>query len=375
MVSTSTLALGVTGTACLAVLAKVLMPPLQRRMWSKELSAIPLGAYLSFELRAKFVHTLILASGVAKDLELLPDVEILSPLVIRIKGSNPGRLTLQGTNTYLVGDGPKRVLIDASCGEDAYVDTLLRVCEAHRVTEITDVVLTHAHLDHMGGILRVKSAFPGVKVWKYLPANGKDLALRVTNAECKLLGIQHLPDGKEWKLGDSGVLRAQHTPGHCVDHVSFLLEEKSKSLLRSKQTLALFSGDCVLGHGSCAFESLKDLMVSLDALKAKKPQVIYPGHGPVVLDAMGKLNEYISHRQEREAEIIAVLQQAQATSTPDLSPMQIVKRVYKQLPVTLRVPARRSVQQHLDKLLHEKRVVEVHGVRWFAPPVTYKLVK
>eukprot|EP00434_Breviolum_minutum_P030414 symbB.v1.2.026900.t1/scaffold2724.1/size72221/6 len=58
--------------------------------------------------------------GQPEDLPHLADVERVHPKVIRITGQNPGQLTLQGTNTYLVGDGQERILIDTSDGNSAW---------------------------------------------------------------------------------------------------------------------------------------------------------------------------------------------------------------------------------------------------------------
>ncbi|VDN27177.1 unnamed protein product [Gongylonema pulchrum] len=109
-------------------------------------------------------------------------------------------------------------------------------------------------------------------------------------------------------------LRCLATPGHTSDHMSLYFEEEG----------ALFSGDCILGEGTCIFEDLYDYMNSLQKLSDLNIRRIYPGHGPIIEQGSAKIEEYIAHRQRREDQILKVIETlTRATS------MQITNLVYK----------------------------------------------
>ncbi|KAF0698501.1 Aste57867_10868 [Aphanomyces stellatus] len=316
-------------------------------------------------LRAMTTSWVVNLSGTSSSLSKLPAVELLAPNVIRVLGLNPGRMTLQGTNTYIVGTGKRRALIDTGDGSSNYIGLLQATLKQHGVDGISDVLLTHGHFDHLGGCWALQQAFPDARFWKLLtynqpstiaePGSTCECSAHVTNAFC--LDQFHMHDLYPLCLSGEGVqvegasIRAVATPGHTNDHVCFLLDDPSHGL-------AVFTGDCVLGEGTCTFQCLSEYMASLETLRQLKPARLFPGHGPVLANATAAIDMYISHRQQRENEILALL-----ASVADATPSEIVAQLYPNLPFALTFPAKRNVQLHLNKLIVEKRVAATSRTR------------
>lgn len=262
----------------------------------------------------------------------MPEFDVWSDRVVVALGQNPGIFTGPGTNTYLVGTGRKRILVDTGQGVEAYVGVLDRALQRAGADGIQEIVLTHSHPDHGGGLPHVQQRWGPLRVSK-LP--GPDDAKMGLVAE-------PLADGAVVRT-EGATLRAVHTPGHALDHLCFVLEEEN----------ALFSGDNVLGVGTTVIPShggdLLDYMNSLDRMLALAPSRIYPAHGPMIADAPAKLRAYIAHRNAREAQILAALGQG------DADVKTIVKRVYTDVPEVLHAAAGHSVAAHLRKLERESR--------------------
>ena len=263
----------------------------------------------------------------------LPDVDVWSPRVTVALGQNPSMFTGPGTNTYLVGTGRQRILLDTGQGIPAYLPVLAQALERAGCA-IQEIVLTHGHFDHIGGAAAVIGQYGPLRVSKR-PHAGFDKPWPVE--------IAPIGDGDVVRT-EGATLRALHTPGHAEDHLCYVLEEEN----------SLFSGDNVLGVGTTVIPSeggdLLDYMNSLERLLAEAPASIYPAHGPVIRDGRAKIREYIDHRNQREQEILAALRAGLG-----LIP-EIVARVYAAYPVALHAPARSSVCSHLLKLEREGRV-------------------
>jgi len=269
----------------------------------------------------------------------LPDVDRWSERVVVALGQNPGVFTGPGTNTYLIGTGKRRILLDTGQGRDAYLPVLEAAIAQAGCDGIQEIVLTHGHEDHIGGARSVLERYGDLEISKR-PWAGVD----------ERHEIEITPIGEGCVVRTEGAtLRAIHAPGHAEDHLCFVLEEEG----------ALFSGDNVLGIGTTVIPGeggdLQQYLDSLDRLLAEKPGVIYPAHGPLIQEGDAKIREYIAHRQLREDQILAALRDG------PLAISEIVERVYAGYPHSLHWAAGETVGSHLRKLERESRVARADG--------------
>jgi glyoxylase-like metal-dependent hydrolase (beta-lactamase superfamily II) len=226
--------------------------------------------------------------------------------IVRVLAPNPSVYTLEGTNTWIVGAAPS-IVIDPGPADPGHLREV-----AKGAGSVACVLLTHTHEDHAEGA----HAFA-------------DLVSAPLHA-WRMEGAAPIRDEQAFPAGDAEVV-ALHTPGHSADHVAFHLPAEH----------ALFTGDAVLGRGTSFIDppdgDLAKYLASLERMRDLEPRTIYPGHGPVVLDARGKLREYVEHRAERERQVLAGLGEG--------------PRTVDELPL-----AARSVTAHLRKLRTEGRV-------------------
>ena len=125
----------------------------------------------------------------------------------------------------------------------------------------------------------------------------------------------------------------------------------------------MFTGDHVLGRGTTVVEwpggDMAAYLESLEAVAAFEPDRLYPGHGPRVDDPATTIREYIDHRLQREAQVLAALEAGERT------PAGMVRRIYADVDPALHGFAELSVRAHLVKLVREGRAMEQDG--GFAP--------
>jgi glyoxylase-like metal-dependent hydrolase (beta-lactamase superfamily II) len=251
---------------------------------------------------------------------------------------NPGPMTLNGTNTWLIAEPGSTVamVVDPGPDDEAHLGRV-RDLAAAAGQRISRILLTHGHLDHSAGAARLASLTGA-------PVLAADPALRRSPGERGGPGGSNTGEG----LGPGDVLteagcelRVVASPGHTADSVCLLLPADG----------ALLTGDTVLGRGTTVIAgdgNLADYLATLDRLRAladeQQLSTLLPGHGPLLADPAGVLDFYISHRQERLAEIRAAL------AAGDRTGEEIVARVYADVDRSLWPFARWSVRAQLDYL-------------------------
>lgn len=262
----------------------------------------------------------------------------LSPLVRRIVAPNPSMMTGPGTNTYLVGID-EIVVIDPGPDVDAHLDAIAG-CGGDRIRWIA---CTHTHEDHSPGVAGLKER-TGAEVLAFDARDGLEID--------RAMGDGDLIEATEF------VLRAVHTPGHASNHLCFLLEQERM----------LFSGDHIM-EGSTVVIAPPDgdmgaYLRSLQRLTALRPRLrsIAPGHGHLIETPAAKIEEYLTHRLAREAQVIAALASSGTTTIE-----AIVKELYADVPEELHVMAGYSVWSHLLKLVEDgKAKGEALDGKWTA---------
>jgi glyoxylase-like metal-dependent hydrolase (beta-lactamase superfamily II) len=221
--------------------------------------------------------------------------------ILRVRAANPSPLTLDGTNSYVVG----RWVVDPGPADVAHLEAVRTAA----IEGIEGVVLTHSHADHAEGAALLDAPVR-------LPGDGDEV----------------------------GPFRAVATPGHSADSVCLLLGA------------VCFTGDTVLGEGSVFIapgeRSLSAYLDSLRRLRALDLELLCPGHGPYVWDPAAKLDEYISHRLDRERRLLEALDAGRRSHD------ELLDWAWPDVPAHLRPAAELTLRAHLEKLAEEGRLPE-----------------
>ncbi len=265
----------------------------------------------------------------------MPRTAELEPLVVRVLAPNASGMTLDGTNTYVVGQpgSGQAVVVDPGPADPAHLAAVEAVLTA-RDARVVAVLVTHHHGDH------AEAALP----W------GRRFGAPVAAAAADVAGPagRLLAPGEQLRLAGT-TIGVVGTPGHTADHLAFRLESG-----------AVLVGDHVLGRGTSVVTHPEgDVVAYLESLRRVHdlgPAALYCGHGPeLTVDPAAVLDFYLAHRAHREAQLLAGL--AAGPRTVD----ELVAQVYAAVPSALWPAAAQSTRATLAKLAAEGRVRPADG--------------
>jgi glyoxylase-like metal-dependent hydrolase (beta-lactamase superfamily II) len=180
------------------------------------------------------------------------------------------------TNSYLIyNDSPgDAIVIDA--GDK--ISKLLKEAKKLQLN-ITHLLLTHGHIDHIAGIEKLTKEFKNLQIYccaaekELLENPDQNLSLYTDKYLCVNQISRYLTDGETFELLGT-TFTALHTPGHTKGGVCYLTEGK----LFSGDTL--FAGsygrfDLPTGNEIELIKSIRDTLFTLP-----DETIVYPGHGP-----------------------------------------------------------------------------------------------
>src|SRR3954454_7629231 len=255
----------------------------------------------------------------------MPRTADLEPLVTRVLAPNPSGMTLDGTNTYVVGApaSGQAVLVDPGPDDPVHlaaVEAALGSRDARGVA----VLVTHHHGDHAQGA----------------PPGGRHFGAPVAAATSAVAGPggRVLEHGRRLDLAGT-TIGVVATPGHTADHLAFRLESG-----------AVLVGDHVLGRGTSVVTHPEgDVVAYLESLRRVHdlgPRALYCGHGPELTeDPSAVLDFYLAHRAYREHQLLVALHAGAGTV------QELVAAVYAEVPRELWPPAAESTRATLAKLV------------------------
>jgi len=275
----------------------------------------------------------------------------VSPGIVRIVANNPSPLTFNGTNTYLLGM-TELAVIDPGPEDESHLAAILKAAAGRTIRQI---LVTHAHRDHVDGAHALKQAtgapiiaFGRDELPRKAPAvtpQGSEFIDFVFSPDIRLRNGD-LVEEKEWRL------EAIHTPGHAPDHLCFALHGRA----------IIFSGDHVMAWNTTLVAppegSMADYVSSLQRL-LERPETLYlPGHGGRLDEPHRAVKAYLLHRRWREDSILEAIRDGVGTV------QSIVPVIYPTIDQKLTRAAALSVQAHVEHLIARGLVTCDESLTW-----------
>ena len=262
----------------------------------------------------------------------------LAPGVNRLIAPNPGMMTGPGTNTYILGEKEVAV-IDPGPAIDGHIDLMCELAPG----PIKWILVTHTHPDHSPAVAALAERTGAERLGRPAP-DGQ-------HQDKTFEPDRFLANGEIFRTAEFK-LEVIHTPGHASNHLCYFNDEIDW----------LFTGDHIINGSTVVIDppdgNMSDYLDSLERLMDKILAVIAPGHGDPIDSPYEAIDWIIKHRLEREAKVIAALEE-----NPNSTSAELVPHVYNDVDERLYELAERSLLAHLLKLENDGRAAQ-DGDRW-----------
>jgi glyoxylase-like metal-dependent hydrolase (beta-lactamase superfamily II) len=275
-----------------------------------------------------------------------------APIARVILAPNPGPMTLDGTNSYVLRapGSASVVVVDPGPLDAGHLERLA----GEGPVEL--VLVTHHHADHVEGVAEF-ARLTGAAVRAFDPEH------------CH--GAPPLVDGE--RIDAAGLeIEVLHTPGHTADSACFVLRGAASGATADSDTAetgdagdsgaresdapaAVLTGDTILGRGTTiiadpdgALGPYLDSLARLRALgaTASGPLRVLPAHGAELPDLVAICDAYLAHRAARLDQVRAALAQLGT----EAGVAEVTDLVYADTDASVRSAAEASVRAQLTYL-------------------------
>jgi len=253
------------------------------------------------------------------------------------------------TNTLVAGS-ERLYVVDPGSGDAQELQRLFAALEERRAAgaRLEAILMTHHHADHVGGVeaLSQRFALPVRAHPAFYERVAGDYRRGEPLGDGDRIPLGRAPDGSEgWHL------EVLHTPGHAVDHLSFIDSRYGAAIVGDLcSTVSTIIIDPPEGH-------LRTYLESLERLLETAMTTLYPAHGVPDREGKALVRRYLAHRAEREAALLAAL------DTEPRTPEQLVPAVYTDVPEQVYPLAARSLLAGLIKLEEDGKAA-ASGAGW-----------
>lgn len=262
-------------------------------------------------------------------------------------------------NVYLIHDGKEGILVDSGIDSKESTEIQLNYLNAQAI-DLQQIVLTHHHMDHMGGAERLRQATGAcvsmhrqerflldkqqtTRTEDWSTSNNHAIA-QTQQGTIETTIDRWLLDGDTIPVNEL-TLQVVHSPGHTLGSICLYLPQER----------VMFTGDTVPGIGTTAVmpPPIGDMALYFDSLihlKTYDVSLLLPGHGPVITNPQQKLQELLDHRRRREEQIMDLVSNGIST------PQSILRSLYSEVGSHVRQLALWQIEAHLAKLSSEGRI-------------------